>query len=102
MRKEERQLSLQQISLFQHLIYSCYNKHRRDLPWRNTDNPYHILVSEIMLQQTQVERVIEKYNLFLSRFPDVVSLAKATLKEVLEVWQGLGHIAYETGLHNRI
>jgi A/G-specific adenine glycosylase len=91
MRREGIQLSSKQIFSFQRLIYNYYNKHRRDLPWRNTDNPYHILVSEIMLQQTQVERVIEKYNLFLSRFPDVVSLAKATLKEVLEVWQGLGY-----------
>jgi A/G-specific adenine glycosylase len=91
MRREGVQLSSKQISLFQRLIYKYYNEHRRDLPWRNTDNPYRILVSEIMLQQTQVERVIEKYNLFLSRFPDVVSLAKATLTEVLEVWQGLGY-----------
>jgi A/G-specific adenine glycosylase len=91
MRREGIQLSSKQISSFQRLIYKYYNEHRRDLPWRDTDNPYHILVSEIMLQQTQVERVIEKYNLFLSRFPDVVSLAKATLKEVLEVWQGLGY-----------
>lgn len=91
MRKGENRLSSEQIASFQYLIYSYYNKHRRDLPWRNTDNPYHILVSEIMLQQTQVERVIEKYGLFLARFPDVVSLSKATLKEVLEVWQGLGY-----------
>jgi A/G-specific adenine glycosylase len=91
MRKGESQLSSQQIVSFQRLIYGYYDKHRRDLPWRNTDDPYHILVSEIMLQQTQVERVIEKYDLFITRFPDVVSLAKATLKEVLEVWQGLGY-----------
>jgi A/G-specific adenine glycosylase len=91
MKKKERKQSSKQVSSFQRLIYKYYNEHRRDLPWRNTDNPYHILVSEIMLQQTQVERVIEKYNLFLSRFPDVASLAKATLKEVLEVWQGLGY-----------
>ena len=91
MRKGDSQLSSKQIASFQRLIYDYYNEHRRDLPWRNTDNPYHILVSEIMLQQTQVERVMEKYGLFLARFPDVVSLAKATLKEVLEVWQGLGY-----------
>ena len=91
MRKEERQLSSKQISSFQRLLYDYYKRNRRDLPWRNTDNPYHILVSEIMLQQTQVERVIEKYDQFIARFPDVASLAKATLKEVLEVWQGLGY-----------
>ena len=91
MRKGESRFSSKQIASFQRLIYSYYDKHRRDLPWRNTDNPYHILVSEIMLQQTQVERVIEKYDLFITRFPDVASLVKATLKEVLEVWQGLGY-----------
>jgi A/G-specific adenine glycosylase len=88
---KERRVSSKQISSFQHLVYTYYNIHRRDLPWRNTDNPYHILVSEIMLQQTQVERVIEKYSRFVERFPDVASLAKATLKEILEVWQGLGY-----------
>jgi len=91
MRKGDNQLSSKQIAAFQRLIYSYYNEHRRDLPWRNTDNPYYIIVSEIMLQQTQVERVMEKYGLFLARFPDAVSLTKATLKEVLEVWQGLGY-----------
>ena len=91
MKMKEGQLSSKEISSFQHLIYRYYNQHGRDLPWRNTDNPYHILVSEIMLQQTQVDRVIEKYALFIVRFPDVASLAKATLKEVLEVWQGLGY-----------
>jgi A/G-specific adenine glycosylase len=91
MEKEERQLSSKQISSFQHLLYDYYKRNRRDLPWRNTDNPYHILVSEIMLQQTQVERVNEKFTLFVDRFPDVASLARATLKEVLEVWQGLGY-----------
>jgi len=88
---KEGQLSSQQISSFQHFLYDYYKLNRRDLPWRNTDNPYHILVSEIMLQQTQVERVIEKYGLFITRFPDLASLGKATLKEVLEVWQGLGY-----------
>jgi A/G-specific adenine glycosylase len=91
MEKEERQLSSKQISSFQRLLYDYYKRNRRDLPWRNTDNPYHILVSDIMLQQTQVERVNEKYALFVDRFPDVASLARATLKEVLEVWQGLGY-----------
>jgi A/G-specific adenine glycosylase len=89
--KEERQLSSGQISSFQSFLHSYYKRNRRDLPWRNTDNPYHILVSEIMLQQTQVERVIQKYDRFVSRFPDTASLAGATLKEVLELWQGLGY-----------
>jgi A/G-specific adenine glycosylase len=88
---KERQLSSRQITSFQRLVLGFYEKNRRDLPWRNTAHPYHILVSEIMLQQTQVERVMDKYSLFVTRFPDVASLAKATLKEVLEIWQGLGY-----------
>ncbi len=63
----------------------------RDLPWRNTKNPYHILVSEIMLQQTQVPRVIEKYKIFLKNFPTVVDLARAPLRDVLALWSGLGY-----------
>ena len=63
----------------------------RKLPWRNTRNPYHILVSEIMLQQTQVGRVIEKYEQFLSAFPDFSTLALPPLREVLAIWQGMGY-----------
>ncbi|MBA4390085.1 MAG: endonuclease III [Syntrophus sp. (in: bacteria)] len=88
---KHRQLSPKQISSFQSTIYRYFTEHGRDLPWRNTNDPYCILVSEMMLQQTQVERVMEKYGLFLSRFPDFVSLAKATLREILVVWQGLGY-----------
>jgi A/G-specific adenine glycosylase len=64
---------------------------RHTLPWRKTHNPYRILVSEIMLQQTQVDRVIPKYQAFLKRFPTVSSLARATLGDVLVMWQGLGY-----------
>lgn len=63
----------------------------RDLPWRNTRDPYRIVVSEIMLQQTQVHRVIPKYREFLRNFPTVQILAKASLADVLGVWQGLGY-----------
>jgi A/G-specific adenine glycosylase len=72
-------------------IYDHYELHGRDLPWRKTRNPYRILVSEIMLQQTQVERVIEKYAVFIKTFPDFRTLAKAPLKKLLTVWQGLGY-----------
>jgi A/G-specific adenine glycosylase len=61
------------------------------LPWRKTNNPYKILVSEIMLQQTQVDRVIQKYKSFLERFPTVKDLAAAPLGEVLVLWKGLGY-----------
>ena len=84
-------LSFKQVSAFQTLIYGHYSQYGRDLPWRKTENPYHIFVSEIMLQQTQVERVIQKYGHFLSVFPDFPSLARSALKNVLSAWQGLGY-----------
>ncbi len=64
---------------------------RQNLPWRKTKNPYRILVSEVMLQQTQVERVIPKYKEFLRHFPNIQALSKAPLGDVLRVWQGLGY-----------
>ena len=84
-------ISLRKIHIFQRTIWQYYKREGRDLPWRKTTDPYQILVSEIMLQQTQVERVIEKYEQFLSAFPDFPSLAQAPLKKVLSVWQGLGY-----------
>jgi len=84
-------LAFKQVSAFQTLIYGHYNQYGRDLPWRKTENPYHIFVSEIMLQQTQVERVIQKYGPFISVFPDFPSLARSALKDVLSAWQGLGY-----------
>jgi A/G-specific adenine glycosylase len=73
-------------------VKASYADHgRHDLPWRHTRDPYHILVSEVMLQQTQVARVITKYNEFLSLFPTVQALALAPLRAVLTVWQGLGY-----------
>lgn len=79
------------IRLFRDLILSYYRAHGRDLPWRRTTDPYRILVSEIMLQQTQVERVAVKYREFLERFPDFESLARAPKSEVLLAWQGMGY-----------
>ncbi len=76
---------------FQNTIWSHYKKHKRDLPWRKTKDPYKILVSEIMLQQTQAFRVVPKYESFLKKFPTVDVLARATLKDVLREWRGLGY-----------
>lgn len=77
---------------FKKTIWNFYKKHgRHDLPWRKTKDAYKILVSEIMLQQTQVLRVIPKYKSFLKKFPTVQALAKASLKDVLIEWQGLGY-----------
>lgn len=73
-------------------VRSFYRNHgRHTLPWRKTRDPYAILVSEIMLQQTQVDRVIPKYQQFLERFPTVSALAEARLQEVLALWSGLGY-----------
>ncbi|MDR4497867.1 MAG: A/G-specific adenine glycosylase [Candidatus Scalindua sp.] len=79
------------VSKFQQEIYSHYQEHGRNLPWRKTHDPYCIVVSEIMLQQTQVQRVMEKYGKFTRQFPDFSSLARAPLKKVLSEWQGLGY-----------
>jgi A/G-specific adenine glycosylase len=79
------------VRAFQKKIYTYYDTHGRDLPWRKTRNPYRILISEIMLQQTQVDRVIDKYQAFISTFPDFPALAKAQLKKLLSVWQGMGY-----------
>ena len=87
----KKRITRNKILLFQKLIRQYYRRNARNLPWRKTNNPYHILVSEIMLQQTQVERVIEKYEPFLSVFPDFSSLAQAPLRTVLSLWQGLGY-----------
>lgn len=72
-------------------IRRWYLANARDLPWRRTSDPYCVLVSEIMLQQTQVDRVVPKYRAFLARFPTVRSLAAAPLADVLRIWSGLGY-----------
>lgn len=76
---------------FRAKVWRYYRQHKRDLPWRKTNDPYKILVSEIMLQQTQVDRVIPKYRQFLAAFPTARALAAARLGEVLKHWQGLGY-----------
>lgn len=68
-----------------------YKANKRDLPWRKTQDPYKILVSEVMLQQTQVERVIPYYERWVKKFPTAKALSKAKLPEVLAMWQGLGY-----------
>ena len=79
------------IAEFEKKILSWYRKNRRDLPWRNTKDPYKILVSEVMLQQTQVSRVLTKYPEFLQAFPTLKALAKAPQRKLLKVWSGLGY-----------
>ncbi len=82
-------------------VYDFYQTHgRHTLPWRHTKDAYAILVSEVMLQQTQVERVIPKYEVFMTRFPDACTLAAAPLAEVLLLWQGLGYNRRAKMLHS--
>jgi A/G-specific adenine glycosylase len=76
---------------FQHMVLSYYNNYGREMAWRDTTDPYLILISEIMLQQTQVERVKIKFPEFIEAFPDFASLAVAALDNVLSVWQGMGY-----------
>lgn len=84
---------------FRKSLLAWYRRHRRDLPWRRTRDPYAIWVSEIMLQQTRVAAVIEKYEQFLQRFPTVKTLAAAKLDDVLTVWSGLGYYRRARALH---
>lgn len=76
---------------FQKHVYGYYAQYGRDLPWRRTHNPYRILVSEIMLQQTQVSRVLKNYSAFIRTFPSLRALTKAPLRAILKAWQGLGY-----------
>ena len=87
-------------SSFQSLIWDFYQEHKRNLPWRppslpykkdGTLDPYHIFVSEVMLQQTQVSRVIDKFPQFIDSFPSFEQLASASLTSVLQAWQGMGY-----------
>jgi A/G-specific adenine glycosylase len=92
------------ITVFQEMVWAYYAKHGRDLPWRKPDpaeefDPYKILVSEIMLQQTQVSRVVPKYIAWLEQFPDVLTLAHGSLAGVLELWSGLGYNRRAKYLH---
>jgi len=86
-------------SSFQNNVLTFYKEHGRDLPWRKTEDPYKILVSEVMLQQTQVDRVKDYYARWLERWPTVQSLAKAKREDVLHAWMGLGYNSRAINLH---
>jgi A/G-specific adenine glycosylase len=81
------------VRAFRRRLLAWYARHGRDLPWRRTRNPYRVLVSEIMLQQTQVDRVIPKYQEFLRRYPTMRALAGARVDEVRRLWYPLGYNA---------
>jgi A/G-specific adenine glycosylase len=84
-------LSAHRIKLFQKEILGWYKVHKRDLPWRKSRDPYSILISEVMSQQTQIPRVIPKFNNWMERFPTVQVLAKASTADILRAWSGLGY-----------
>lgn len=87
----EQKLSNKECRQFQEHIWSFYGKYGRLFPWRNVDDPYRVVISEVMLQQTQTYRVLPKYEQFITIFPSFNALAHVSLHEVLTVWQGLGY-----------
>jgi len=89
----------EEVKAFRAIIYDYYKQYRRDFPWRRTGDPYHILVSEVMLQQTQTDRVSEKFTEFVKAFPTLESLAGAEQGRVLAQWQGLGYNRRAVMLH---
>src|ERR671924_336102 len=80
-------------------LLEWFGAHGRELPWRRTRDPYAVLVSEVMLQQTQVERVVPRYLAWLERWPTVEALAAASPAEVIRCWQGLGYNRRAVNLH---
>jgi A/G-specific adenine glycosylase len=85
---------------FRRNLLAWYRKYGRTLPWRTTDDPYHILVSEIMLQQTQVDRVLPKYAEWLEKYPSFEALAEAEIDEVSDTWRPLGYNIRPRRLHS--
>lgn len=92
-------MTLKEIDQTRKLLIDWYRRHHRQLPWRETEDPYRIWVSEVMLQQTQVQTVLPYYQKFLLDFPDVKQLADADLQKVLKVWEGLGYYARARNMH---
>lgn len=84
---------------FQATIISWYHQNKRNLPWRETTNPYFIWLSEIILQQTRIEQGTSYYLKFIKRFPTIKDLAQANEQEVLNLWQGLGYYSRARNLH---
>lgn len=80
-----------ELAAFKRTIWRYYAKHKRDFPWRDTTDPYRVLISEIMLQQTQAPRVVDKYHQFLKAFPTLSALAQTDTRTLLSAWQGLGY-----------
>ncbi len=92
-------LTNKQIESFQNFIWQYYQHNKREFAWRHIDDPYKVLVSEVMLQQTQTYRVAPKYELWLEEFGNFQTLAQAPLRDILSVWQGLGYNRRAKFLH---
>lgn len=92
-------LSDEALREFRETVWDYFRSHARSMPWRDDPSPYHVLVSELMLQQTQVSRVLPKYQEFMGKFPTIGALADASLSEVLAAWSGLGYNRRAKFLH---
>ncbi|MEJ2054213.1 MAG: hypothetical protein P8X42_09860 [Calditrichaceae bacterium] len=78
---------------FQNKLLDWFDKHKRNLPWRNTSNWYPVFLSEFLLQQTQVEQALPYYHKFIDNFPDIITLSRSSEQKVLTLWAGLGYYA---------
>jgi len=96
------EMKREEILRFRDRLLSWFSRHQRQLPWRKTQEPYHIWVSEVMLQQTQVKKVLDYYPEFIRRFPDIQRLAEADLEAVLKAWERLGYYARARNLHRAV
>jgi len=95
-------ISTKDIESFQQIILTFYQNNKRELPWRNTKDPYKILISEFMLQQTQVNRVIDYYNKWIKKWPTIEDLSDASFYDVLSNWVGLGYNRRAKYLHESV
>jgi len=102
LKRDSLVFSPERIQRFQKKVLSFYTKYERDLPWRKTTDPYKILLSELMLQQTQVNRVIPYYEEWVARWPTIGTLASASRAEVLSAWMGLGYNTRAVNLHRAV
>jgi A/G-specific adenine glycosylase len=84
---------------FSDKLIRWYETNKRELPWRNTRDPFRIWISEVILQQTRVEQGLKYYNAFISRFPDIHTLAKASEQDVIKIWQGMGYYSRARNIH---
>ena len=89
-------------STFKKNLIKWFNENQREMPWRETSNPYYIWLSEVMLQQTQVKTVIDYYHKFISRFPTIEDLSQANEDEVLKYWEGLGYYSRARNFHTAL